>query len=56
MVKLRWRSSKNRTNEPFMSIAGYFEDNDSDELTNDPVFKAVLNKDTLSTTNHFKIS
>jgi len=34
-----------------------FKTNDSsDELTNDPVFKAVLNKDTLITTNHFKIS
>ena len=31
MVKLRWQSSKNRTNEPFMSIAGYFEDASSDE-------------------------
>ena len=29
-------------------IAGYFEDDASDELTNDPVFKAVLNKDTLA--------
>ncbi|EJP24687.1 hypothetical protein HMPREF1140_2076 [Lachnoanaerobaculum sp. ICM7] len=37
-------------------IAGYFEYYSSDELTNDPVFKAVLNKDTLITTNHFKIS
>jgi hypothetical protein len=26
-----------------MIIAGYFEDDASDELTNDPVFKAVLN-------------
>ena len=40
----------------YMIIAGYFEDNSSDELTNDPVFKEVLNKDTLITTNHFKIS
>ena len=31
-----------------MIIAGYFEDDSSDELTNDPVFKAVLNKDTLA--------
>ena len=29
-------------------IAGYFEYYSSDELTNDPVFKAVLNKDTLA--------
>ena len=40
----------------YMIIAGYFEDNASDELTNYPVFKAVLNKDTLITTDHFKIS
>lgn len=40
----------------YMIIAGYFEDDSSDELTNDPVFKAVLNKYTLITTNHFKIS
>ena len=32
----------------YMIIAGYFEDDSSDELTNDPVFKAVLNKDTLA--------
>ena len=31
-----------------MIIAGYFEDDSSDELTNDPVFKAVLNKKTLA--------
>ena len=31
----------------YMIIAGYFEDDASDELTNDPVFKAVLNKDAL---------
>ena len=40
----------------YMIIAGYFEDNASDELTHDPMFKAVLNKDTLITTDHFKIS
>ena len=39
-----------------MIMEGYFEDDSSDELTNDPVFKAVLNKDTLITINHFKIS
>ena len=32
----------------YMIIAGYFEDDTSDELTNDPVFKAVLNKGTLA--------
>ena len=40
----------------YMIIVCYFEDNSSNELTNDPVFKAVLNKDTLITTNHLKIS
>ena len=40
----------------YMIIAGYFEDDTSDELTNNPVFKAVLNKGTLITTDHFKIS
>ena len=40
----------------YMIIAGYFEDDTSDEITNDPAFKAVLNKDTLITTDHFKIS
>ena len=32
----------------YMIIAGYFEDDASDELTNDPVFKAVLIKDALA--------
>ena len=32
----------------YMIIAGYFEDNASDELTNDPVFKAVLEKDAMA--------
>ena len=32
----------------YMIIAGYFEDDSSDELTNDPVFKAILNKDSLA--------
>ena len=31
-----------------MIIAGYFEDDASDELTNDPVFKSVLEKDALA--------
>ena len=33
----------------YMIIAGYFEDDASDELTNDPVFKPVLNKPELFT-------
>ena len=32
----------------YMIIAGYFEDDSSDELTNDPVFKAVLDKNALA--------
>ncbi|MCI6041777.1 IS1380 family transposase [bacterium] len=32
----------------YMIIAGYFEDDASDELTNDPVLKAVLGKDALA--------
>lgn len=32
----------------YMLIAGYFEDDAYDELTNDPVFKSVLEKDTLA--------
>ena len=32
----------------YMIIVGYFEEDASDELTNDPVFKAVLNKETLA--------
>ena len=32
----------------YMIIAGYFEDDTSYELTNDPAFKAALNKGTLA--------
>ena len=32
----------------YMIIAGYFEDDASDELTNDPVFRSILEKDTLA--------
>ena len=32
----------------YMIIAGYFEDDASDELTNDPVFKTILDKDALA--------
>ena len=32
----------------YMIIAGCFEDDASDELTNDPVFKSVFNKDALA--------
>ena len=32
----------------YMIIAGYFEDDASDEFTNDPVFKAILDKNNLA--------
>ena len=32
----------------YMIIAGYFEDDASNELTNDPVFKSVLEKNALA--------
>ena len=39
---------KNLLQMIYMIIAGYFEDDASDELTNDPVFKAILEKDALA--------
>ena len=39
----------------YMIMEGYFKDDSSDELTNDPVFRAVLNKGALITTDHLKI-
>ena len=39
---------KNLLQMIYMIIAGYFEDDASDELTNDPVFKSVLEKDVLA--------
>ena len=35
-----------------MIIAGYYEDDASDELTYDPVFKAGLEKDALTAHTH----
>ena len=32
----------------YQIIAAYFEDDCADELTNDPVFRAVLDKETLA--------
>ena len=32
----------------YQIIAGYFNDNDADELTNEPVFKSILEKDALA--------
>ena len=39
---------KNLLQMIYMVIAGYFEDDASDELTNDPVFKSVLEKDAIA--------
>ena len=39
---------KNLLQMIYMIIAGYFEDDASDELTNDPVFKSVLEKESLA--------
>ena len=39
---------KNLLQMIYMLIAGYFEDDAYDELTNDPVFKSGLEKDTLA--------
>ena len=39
---------KNLLQMIYMIIAGYFEDDASDEPTNDPVFKSVLEKDALA--------
>ena len=39
---------KNLLQMIYMIIVGYFEDDTSDELTNDPVFKSVLEKDALA--------
>jgi hypothetical protein len=40
--------AENLQQEIYQTIAGYFQDDDADELTNDPVFNTVLNKKTLA--------
>lgn len=48
-ASFRYHSDKeNLLQMIYMFIAGYFEDAASDELTNDPVFKALLDKDALA--------
>ena len=45
-ASFRYHTDKNNLLQMiYMIIAGYFEDDASDELTNDSVFKAVLNKE-----------
>ena len=38
----------------YMIKAGYFEDDNSDEFTNDPVFKAILEKDHWHPSQHYQ--
>ena len=48
-AKFRYHTDKeNLLQMIYMIIAGYFEDDTSDELTNDPVFRAVLEKNALA--------
>ena len=48
-ASFRYHTDKNNLLQMiYMIIAGYFEDDASDELTNDPVFKAVLDKEALA--------
>ncbi len=39
---------ENLLQEIYQTIAGYFQDDDADELTDDPVFNTILNKDSLA--------
>lgn len=41
-------NQKNLLQMIYMIIAGYFEDDAFDELTNDPVFKSILEQDALA--------
>ena len=42
------KDSENLLQEIYQTIAGYFQDDDADELTNDPVFSTILEKKTLA--------
>ncbi len=39
---------ENLQQEIYQTIAGYFQDDEADELTNDPVFKSILDKKSLT--------
>ncbi len=46
-AKVRFhKEHENLLQEIFHTIAGYFRENDADELTNDPIFNTILEKDT----------
>ncbi len=42
------KDADNMMQKIYQSIAAYFQDDDSDELTNDPVFNSILNKNGLA--------
>ena len=42
------KDGENLMQEIYKTIAGYFRDNDSDELIHEPVFKSILNKEALA--------
>lgn len=44
----RHKDRENLSQLIYQILAGYFNDNDADELTNEPVFKSILAKDTLA--------
>lgn len=48
-TSIRYHSDdKNLLQKVYQLIAGYFQDDDSDELTTDPVFTTILEKETLA--------
>lgn len=42
------KDTENLLQEIYQTISGYFQDDDADELTHDPVFNAILGKDALA--------
>ena len=42
------KDGENLMQESYKTIAGYFRDDDSDELIHEPVFKSILNKEALA--------
>ena len=48
-AKFRYHLDKdNLLQEIYQTFAGYFQDDDADELTSDPVFTSILEKDSLA--------
>lgn len=46
--KRKHTDSKNAMQKIYQLIAGYFQDDDSDELISDPIFTTILNKKSLA--------